>query len=177
MLLPILIIALENQTLDKSIKERNEQLLSDYPELISKFSLLTVAGLSTSNALYRIADDYSEALANGSDRRYVYDEIVLTCQRLKNGTHEALAYEEMGQRFALPCYIKFSSLLSSCLKRGTSDFNRLLAEEAASSLLEKKASVLQKGERASSKLMGPMMLMFIVILVLVMVPALLTINI
>lgn len=173
----MLIILLENKSLDKNVKARNEQLLSDYPELISKFSLLTLAGLSISHALFRIAGDYAEALSKGGERRYVYDEIALTCQRLKNGIHEAIAYEEMGHRFAVPCYIKFCSLLISGLKRGTSDFNRLLSDEAEASLLEKKASILQKGERASSKLMGPMMLMFIIILILVMVPALLTINI
>ena len=172
-----MIVLIERQNIDKAITLRNEQLLLDYPELISKVSLLTLAGLSISNALFRITEDYTESLSNGCEHRYVYDEIALTCQRLKNGIPEQLAYDEMGHRFGIPCYIKFASFLTSGLKRGTSDFNRLLAEEAASSLLEKKAAVLQKGEKASSKLMGPMMLMFIVILILVMVPALLTINI
>lgn len=144
---------------------------------MSKFSLLTLAGLSISNALFRIVDDYRDSLSNGGQKKYVYEEISLTCKRIKNGIYEPIAYEEMGQRFSLPCYIKFSSFLISGLKRGTSDFNRLLSEEATTSLLERKAAVLQKGERASSKLMGPMMLMFIVILMLVMIPALSSISI
>lgn len=149
----------------------------DYPELVSKFSLLTLAGLSISNALYRITNDYHDSLSGGASKRFAYEEISLTCQRLKNGIYEPIAYEEMGQRFGLPCYIKFSSFLTSGLKRGTSDFNHLLAEEATSSLLERKANILQKGEKASSKLVGPMMLMFITILLLVMIPALSSINI
>lgn len=167
----------ENKELDKRMTSRNEQLLLDYPELVSKFSLLTLAGLSINNALFRIADDYTTGIVNGGERRFVYDEICLTCQRLKNGTYESVAYEEMGRRFGIPCYIKFSSYLISGLKRGTADFNRLLAEESTTSLLEKKAAILQKGEKASSKLIAPMMLMFIVILVLVMIPAFFSMNI
>lgn len=177
MIISILIFLLERRELEKRVTLRNEQLLQDYPELVSKFSLLTLAGLSISNALFRIINDYHDTLSNGGQKRFVYDEIALTCQRLKNGVYEPIAYEEMGQRFSLPCYIKFSSFLISGLKRGTSDFNRLLAEEATTSLLERKAAILQKGERASSKLMGPMILMFIVILMLVMIPALSSINI
>lgn len=127
--------------------------------------------------MFRIVHDYNDSLTAGGHKRYAYEEISLTCQRLKNGIYEPIAYEEMGQRFALPCYIKFASFLTSGLKRGTSDFNRLLAEEATASLLERKSSILQKGERASSKLIGPMMLMFVVILLLIMIPALSSISI
>lgn len=175
--LPILIIALEKRSIEKKLVERNEEILSDYPELVSKFSLLTLTGLSISNALFRITEDYYSSLEDGNKKRFVYEEIAITCKRLANGIYEPIAYEEMGQRLGIPCYIKFSSFLISGLKRGTADFNRLISEEATTALLEQKAAILQKGEQASSKLIGPMMLMFIVILVLIMLPALSSINI
>ncbi len=137
---------------------------------------MILTGLSISNALLRISDDYYISLKNGCKKRYAYEEISITCKRLKNGIYEPIAYEEMGQRIGLPCYIKFSTFLISGLKRGTSDFNRLLAEEATSALLEHKASILQKGEKASSKLIGPMMLLLVVILVLIMIPALSSVS-
>ena len=152
-------------------------MLNDYPELISKFSLLILTGLSISNALFRMTEDYYSSIKNGAKTRFVYEEIALTCKRLKNGIYEPIAYEELGQRLGIPCYIKFCTFLTSGLKRGTADFNRLLAEEATSALLEHKAAVLQKGEQASSKLIGPMMLLLVVILVLVMLPALSSISI
>lgn len=168
---------LERRSLENKVSRRNEELLNDYPELVSKFSLLILTGLSISNALLRITDDYYSSLKNGAKVHYVYEEIAITCKRLKNGIYEPMAYEELGQRLGIPCYIKFCTYLISGLKRGTSDFNRLIAEEATSAMLEHKANILQKGEQASSKLIGPMMLLLVVILVLVMLPALSSITI
>lgn len=163
--------------MDRKIKCRDEQMLIDYSELISKFSLLNIAGMSINHALHKIADDYTISLSNTSEHHYAYDELVITCKQLKNGVYETAAYDEFGRRCKLPCYIKFSSYLCSGLKHGTSDFYRLLSEEAANALLERKSTILQRGERASSKLMAPMMLIFVVILILVMVPAFLSMTI
>lgn len=171
-IISILAIILETRSLEKKLNQRNEELLNDYPELISKFSLLTLTGLSISNSLFRITDDYYSSLKNGNKKRFIYEEIAITCKRLKNGIYEPIAYEELGQRIGLPCYIKFSTFLVTGLKRGTTDFNRLLAEEATVALLEHKADILKKGEQASSKLLWPMMLLLIVILILIMLPAL-----
>lgn len=168
---PILIVVLEKRELSKKQDVRRRQLLDDYPELISKFSLLTHAGLSINNALERISRDYKKALENNQSPRFVYEELVITCQKIKNGVYESYAYEDMGRRYGLPCYIKFSSILISGLKRGNSDFNRLLSEEVTASLLEHKAEILQKSSKISTKLLGPMMLIFVVILLLIMVPA------
>lgn len=162
---------LEKRRKNIACNKRSEELLNDFPELISKFSLLNLAGLSISNSLHRIAGDYLKNRAAGGKPRQVYEELAITCQKIKNGMYEAYAYEEMGRRYGLPCYIKFSALLISGLKLGTGDFNRHLSEEVTNSLLEHKANILQKSSRSSTKLLGPMMMIFAVILILIMVPA------
>lgn len=162
---------LEKQQKRKADNKRADELLNDFPGLISKFCLLNLAGLSISNTLIRISDDYIKTRAAGGRKRHAYEELVITCQKIKNGMYEAYAYEEMGRRYGLPCYVKFSTLLVSGLKLGTGDFNRHLTEEVTTSLLEHKANVLQKSSKASTKLLGPMMMIFAVILILIMVPA------
>lgn len=156
---------------------RKIQLLSDYPEFVSKFSLLILSGLSISNALIRISNDYTEGCKKNKTKKFLYEELVITCSKIKNGMYEPFAYEQFGRRCALPCYIKFSSLLISGLKRGDKDFNRHLSEEVTTSLLEHKADILQQSNKASTKLIGPMLLIFAVILILVMVPAFMSMNI
>ena len=167
----VIIILSEKKELEKKKTQRDEQILDDYSELVSKFSLLTLAGLSIYNSLKRIVADYNNSLENGGEVRFIYEEISTTCKQIKNGVYESVAYENMGQRIGLPNYIKFTSFLISGLKRGTSDFQRLIFEEATAAIMEQKANILRKGETASSKLMAPMMLIFVVILILVMVPA------
>ena len=161
----------------KARKKRNESLLTDYPSIISKLCLLTVAGLNSQNALTRIVSDYTNSIHNESDRKPAYEELIITCSQIKNGVYEIFAYEDLSRRCGLPCYTKLASYLITGLKRGSSDFNRLLSEEATNALFQQKSNILQHGERASTKLMGPMMLIFVVILIIVIIPALLSINI
>ena len=168
---PIIFLLLEKNDLKKKAALKNNQLIHDYPELISKLSLLTTAGMSISNAISRIVGNYRKYISAGGQERYVYEELSITCQQLKNGLYESYAYEDMGRRYGLPCYIKLSSILISSLKHGSSDFNRLLSDEATTALLEQKAYILQKSGKASTKLLGPMMMIFVVILMLIMIPA------
>lgn len=156
---------------------RNESLLSDYPHIVSKLSLLTLAGLNIRNALERICQDAPLGSSRDTSHHPAYEEINYTCSQIKNGVYEALAYEDLGRRCTIPEYAKLSSYLVTGLSLGTKDFNRLLAEEASNALLEQKAQILQRGERASAKLMGPMMLIFLSILCLIMIPAFLSMSI
>ncbi len=161
--------------MEKAQKARRQQLADDYPAIVSKLSLLTVAGLNIKHALERIATDYGTTCGS-HNRKPAYDEILRTCTQIRNGVYEIAAYQELATRCGLPCYTKLCSYLISSLKRGTSDFNRLLSEEATTALLEQKSAILQQGELASTKLMGPMMLIFVSILCLVMVPAFLSMS-
>lgn len=100
----------------------------------------------------------------------------VTCQKIKNGMYESFAYEEFGRKTGVTCYIKFSSLLISGLNRGNTTFNHHLSQEATNSLLEHKAHILQQGNKASTKLIIPMMLIFGVILIIVIIPAFFSMN-
>ena len=106
----------------------------------------------------------------------VYQELSYTCTQINNGLYEPLAYEQLGNRCGLPSYIKLSSYLATSLKRGGNDLGTLLSQEASTALMEQKADILQQGQQAATKLMGPMMLLFLVILCLVMIPAFLSMN-
>lgn len=171
MTIPILIIILEKKNMRENLQKKNEELLNDYPEFISKLSLLVLTGLSIFNALNKIVDDYRINIQNGRKPHYLYEELSITCQKIKNGMYESFAYEEFGRRTGITCYIKFASLLISGLNRGNTDFNHQLSREATSALLDQKAHILQQGSKASTKLTFPMMLIFTVILILVIVPA------
>ena len=176
LLIPILFIVLEKKNKRNLIQERNLSLLADYPEFVAKLSLLILTGLSIFNALCKIIEDYNLSLSKGNHKRPLYEELNVTCHKIKNGMYEAYAYEEFGRKTGISCYIKFSSLLISGLNRGNKDFNRHLSEEVSSSLLEHKAFILQQGSKASTKLILPMMLIFAVILIMVIIPAFFSMN-
>ena len=177
LLIPILYAILEHKNMRKLTQKKNLSLLADYPEFVAKLSLLILTGLSIFNALNKIVEDYHQSLSQHKHKRPLYEELNITCHKIRNGMYEAYAYEEFGRRTGISCYIKFSSLLISGLNRGNKDFNRHLSDEVTSSLLEHKAFILQQGSKASTKLILPMMIIFTVILVIVIIPAFFSMSI
>jgi hypothetical protein len=107
-------------------------------------------------------------------KRYVYEEMLLTIREMSSGVPEASAYENFGRRCGLPMYIKLGSLLSQNLKKGSKGLTTLLEHEAVLSMDQHKMAVRKLGERASVKMLLPMVLMFGVVLIILMVPAFLS---
>ena len=112
--------------------------------------------------------------AKHTGRRYVYEEMILTLREMRSGVPEASAYENFGRRCSLPTYIKLGSLLSQNLKKGSKGLTALLEHEAVLSMDQHKMAVRKLGERASVKMLLPMILMFGVVLIILMVPAFLS---
>ena len=146
----------------------------DYPELVSKLNILISAGLTIKASLNRIVHDYDKNHPNHS--RYLYKELKVSLLQLQNGSSEGLVYSQFGQRLGIPCYIKFGSLLEQNLRKGTKELSYLLSTEVCIANNEKKHSLLKRGEEASTKLLMPMMLMFLSILILVLFPAFFNIS-
>ena len=85
---------------EKARQKREEQMLRDYPEIVSKMVLLLGAGLGMRKVLERIAVDYRKNLALGGQKRFAYEEIVFTCQEMENGVseQEAVSYTHLYPR-------------------------------------------------------------------------------
>ena len=144
--------------------------------MISKFALFLGAGMTVRSAWYRIAGEY-ELQKEDTGRRAVYEEMIYTMHEIKGGASEGECYEHFGERCQLPIYRKFGALLSQNLKKGTKGLNLLLKQEAANAFEERKTLAKRLGEEAGTKLLIPMFLMLAVVLVIVVVPAFLSIQV
>ena len=100
--------------------------------------------------------------------------MILTIREMQSGVPEASAYENFGRRCGLPSYIKLGSLLSQNLKKGSKGLTSLLEHEAVLSLEQHKMAVRKMGEKAGIRMLLPMIMMFGVVLVILMVPAFLS---
>ena len=109
-----------------------------------------------------------------SPKHFVYEEMILTLREMRSGVPEAAAYENFGRRCGLPSYIKLGSLLSQNLKKGSKGLTALLEHEAVLSLEQHKMAVRKMGEKAGIRMLLPMILMFGVVLIILMVPAFLS---
>ena len=202
LILPAALWVHEDSRVRESAKERKAQLELDYSQLLWKMTMLLSAGLTIRGAFTRIAAQYQaqtgmpesfhgsagsgtrvNARASGSSRnsnktarkkRYVYEEMILTLREMQSGVPEASAYENFGRRCGLPSYIKLGSLLSQNLKKGSKGLTSLLEHEAVLSLEQHKMAVRKIGEKAGIRMLLPMLMMFGVVLVILMVPAFLS---
>ena len=153
--------------LEKECKKRNQQLLSDYPGFVSKLRLYMSAGLTVKNAFYRIMKDYE----NPQKKKYLYEEMKISCYQLENGVMEEQVYQEFGKRCGEARYRRLSFLLSVHLKRGNGQLLTLLAQEVDGAQEDRRNMAKKAGEEAGTRLLFPMMLMLVVVMFLVLLPA------
>ncbi len=152
-------------------KEREQQLLRDYPDVVSKLTLLLEAGMAPRYAWERIANDYLYRKQKDGIRRYVYEEMVRCKNQLTAGVVEEQVYESFGKRCANIRYLRLSSVLVQNIKKGTASIIPLLRKEALEAFADRKERAKQAGEEAGTKLLLPMGGILVLILAIVMIPA------
>ena len=158
-------------------KRRKENLQSEYPELVSKLPILLGAGMTLFFAWINIATNYSNMRKNNTIPIHpLYEEMLITCHEIESGVGEARAYERFGERCGLHRYRKFCSLLVQNLRKGTRGLVQLLEQEVSDAFEERKNLAKKSGEEAGTKMLFPMMMMFGIIIVIIMVPAFLSLQ-
>lgn len=152
-------------------------MLSDYPEIVSKLSLLLGAGMSITYAWEKIAYGYQKQRElQGKRERWAYEEMLAALHEIQEGVGELKAFENFGERCQLAPYRKLSSLIVQNIRKGAKGMQRLLDEEEREAFEERKARARKAGEEAGTKLLLPMGMMLAVVLAVLVVPAGLTLN-
>ena len=174
LLVPFLLPFYWQEQMNKKKKKRTTQLMIDYPELVQKFTLLLGAGLTIRYSIERMVKDYEDKRKKGGDYRYLYEELALVCNEIHNGVSEREAIEHFGTRCCQLPYLRFSTLVTQNMRKGTAGLMNLLEAEAVEALEQRKELVKQLGEQASTKLLLPMGIMLVLVMGIIIVPAFLT---
>lgn len=159
---------------NKKIKKRNGQLIMDYPDCINRFILLLGTGINMKSTWERMCTQYSAGRKKGRTMHYVYEEMINSFSEMKRGVPEAEVYERFGRRVRLLPYMRLSAMLSQNLKKGNKRMIEQLRITSMDALTHRRETMKQLGEEASSKLLLPMMMQFILILIIIMYPAIRT---
>lgn len=145
----------------EQIKKRSDIYLSDFPDIVSKIALLINAGMILKEAWMKVATTGTSP---------IYQEMQKTVDDMENGMAEVDAYYAFGTRCVIPEIKKFSSTLSQGVVKGNAELVTMVQEQNAEIWLARKHRAKQQGEKAGSKLMIPIMIMFVGILVVIIVP-------
>lgn len=156
------------------LRERENQLILDYPELVDKVMLLLSAGLTVRGCFERMCGEYYRRIKNGGPHRYVYEEVSFSLQEMRNGVSESKAIEAFGKRCGQLPYLRFSSMMNQNIQKGAEGLVRLLELEAMDAFEKRKEHVKSMGETAGTKLLLPMVLMLGVVMAIIIIPAFMT---
>ena len=172
----LLIFHSEKEKKKEQSQWRKKQLELDYSQIISCFTLYLGAGMTMRMAWFKLAKDYEHREIK-TQIRPAYEEMVYTMYEILSGASEQEAYERFGERCGLAIYRKFGLLLSQNLKKGTKGLIDLLKQESITAFEERKALAKMQGEEVGTKMLFPMFLMFGVVLMMIVIPAFLSIRI
>ena len=166
----------EQEEIRKAKQRRKESLLREYPGMISKLTMLIGTNGTVKSAWEKIVQNY-ESQKEELGELPVYEEMKTTLHEMQGGISEAEAYERFGTRCGMNVYMKFGALLSQNLRKGGRGISELLKFEAIQAFENRKNTAKRLGEEAGTKLMMPMLGMLAVVLIMVIVPAFLTMQI
>lgn len=145
----------------KRIEKRSDELLHDFSEVVSKLALLTNAGMILREAWNEIAKE-GEGI--------IYQEMRKAVVEMNNGIAEVDAIYNFGTRCIIPEIKKFTSTIIQGITKGNSELVIMLQEQSKEVWQLKKQLVRREGEKASSKLLIPICVMFVGILIMILVP-------
>ncbi len=163
------IFIFSDKDLHEKVKKRRRTIQLEFPDFVNKLTLLVNAGMTVSRAWEKAATDTNRQTP-------LYRELRTAVQEIRSGVPENKAYEEFAKRCHIPSVTRFVSVILQNIRKGSSELVpvlRLLGNECWEL---RKAAARKFGEEASTKLLIPMMLMFIAILLIVGMPAVLALR-
>jgi tight adherence protein C len=160
-----------SKELDKRLKKRQQSIIYELPEFLNKIILLVNAGETLQKAMIRCIeqqDDY--------EHKPLYIELEKVVNELKLNNSLPHALEEFNQRCSVMEVSIFTTTILLNYRRGGEELVVAL-RSLSRDLWEKRKSLAKTlGEEASSKLVFPMVLIFVVVLLIVASPAIMIMN-
>lgn len=144
------------------IVQRKEEIDETFPQVVSKITLLSVAGMEVNRAW---------KLASSSGTGTLYEEMNRVNIDLDNNVPPDEAYSKFLRRCNNNYTTKLATAMIQDSQRGNSEITELLKLLNKESWLEHKHNARRKGEKIQSKLTFPTMLLFLGIIIMIMVPA------
>ncbi|MCR5676207.1 MAG: hypothetical protein K6G16_10915 [Lachnospiraceae bacterium] len=143
------------------VKERQESIERQFPQVISKLTLLTEAGMEVSRAW---------DLTSKSGRGTLYEEMNRVNIDLNNNVQPAEAYTSFISRCSNNYTSKLATLIMQNMYKGNAEIVAQFKSLNTESWNEYQNSTKREGERVQTKLFVPTLMMFAGILIMLIVP-------
>jgi tight adherence protein C len=166
-LLPVAMVS----DLHKKVRLREQLILLELPELLNSLVLLVGAGETVQRAILRCVNS-----RQGDSAHPLYAELLKMTAEWEGGYSFQQAFENFSKRCAVKEVSIFTTTVLLNYRRGGADFVLSLRDLSRMLWEKRKAISRTHGEQASSKLVFPMVVIFLIVIVLVGTPALMMLK-
>lgn len=150
------------ENMKNTLTKRTEECESQFPEVVSTMAVLVNSGMVLREAWTMIGE---------SGKGAFYDLMRKATEDMKNGQSDANAIFLFGKASNSPEIKKFTSVLVQSMDKGGAELSGFLAHQSAELWSTKRQHMLQNGEKAATKLLLPIVLIFLGIIIIVMTAA------
>lgn len=140
---------------------RDNEIERDFADIISKLTLLINAGMIVTDAWVKVSETGDST---------IYEEMKKSVVDIQNGMSSDEAYMKFADRCMSTKIKKIMAAIIQNNSKGNSELVDYLMEQTAQCWEEKKQYLKVQGEKASGKLLIPIMIMFAGIIIMIVVP-------
>lgn len=153
---------------EKRATKIKEGIAREYSNIVSKMVILMKSGMSVTNAWKRIA--YEKA--GWVREEVVYDMMKLSVREMESGITTYESFRNFGIRIGSEPFIRLVTYINQNMSKGTGEILNILELEMLKSCEERKNMILRAGEKASTKMVFPMVMLLMMVMVITVIPAL-----
>jgi len=157
--------------LHQKVVKREREIILELPELLNKIVLLVGAGSTVQQAIKRCLERKA-----GAEQHPLYRELFRMQREWESGYSFHQAMEGVSKRLGVQEVSAFVTSVLLNYRRGGNDFVLALMDLSHTLWERRKAVSKTLGEQASSKLVFPMLMLFMIIVVMVGAPALMILE-
>lgn len=150
--------------LSKKIEERHRNIVLDLPDFTNKLLILSGAGLGLKAAIIKVSKEMDK------DTPF-YNALRHAVNMMENGSTNEEAMDYLAMKCNLPEVRRLCSVMLQNIKRGGQDVFFALREIGNELWNARRAATKQMAAEAETKMMLPMMLMFVAVILMVAMPA------
>ncbi|GHT82873.1 hypothetical protein FACS1894125_5950 [Actinomycetota bacterium] len=148
-------------TVTSLVQERKDSMMADFCDVVSQMALLINSGM--------VLRDAWETISKTGDS-VLYKEMQLAVVNIQNGMTQSQAINEFGNRSMLLEVKKFAASLTQGLTKGSGELTDMLTNLSREAWNEKRQMVIRQKESTGTKLLIPMLIMFLGVLIMILVP-------
>ena len=160
--LTILVSSYCYSNMKNTLDKRTEECESQLPEVVSTMAVLVNSGMVLREAWETISKNGTGAF---------YTLMQKACENMNNGCSDSDAVFLLGKASNSTEIKKFTSALLQSMEKGGGELKGFLAQQSSELWKTKRQVMLQGGEKAATKLLLPIVLIFIGIIIIIMTAA------